>query len=171
METPQSRQFIRYQEPITWRYSSINNNPTLHTLLINLASNTKIIWDWRPNKVHPIRCVATFGTSDNSCKAFFTFKKEILLQHTKLKGWISLTSCWLEEIQEFFCPYQQVSRLSGLNLEKMREGFTFRTQRKLSVITSVIRPVLNRRPLSGVRQCTSITKYDEPSLKRFTFQR
>lgn len=93
-------------------------------------------------------------------KAFFTFKKEILLQHTQLpmKGWISLTSCWLEEIQEFFRPYQQVSRLSGLNLEKMREGFTFRTQRKLSVITSVIRPVLNRRSLSGVRQCTSITK-------------
>ena len=105
---PQSRQFIII------RYSSINN-PTLHTLLINLAFSAKINWDCRPSKIDPIRCAATFGTSDMlSPKAFFffNFKKEILLQHTVAnevsvfkRGWLSLTSCWLDEKQEFVCPY------------------------------------------------------------------
>ena len=64
---PQSRQFIII------RYSSINN-PTLHTLLINLAFSAKINWDCRPSKIDPIRCSATFGTSDMlSPKAFFFF--------------------------------------------------------------------------------------------------
>ena len=80
---------------------------------------------------------------------FFTFKKEILLQHTADNEVSALAR--LNFFDKLLIGRETRVRLSALtglqiervNLEKIGEGFT-QGQGKLSVITSVIRPVLNR---------------------------
>ena len=79
------------EDYVPWKHQKViywvtHQSITVDTLHINFAFGAKIIWNWRPSKIHTIPLSGMLQRLEHlTCchlKLFFTFKKEIFLQHT-----------------------------------------------------------------------------------------